>query len=100
MPVIQTSSLPTAHCRLLVIRVGALGDTLMVTPLLRALRNRWPEAEIDMLVSGLAAPLLKFNPRLANLFILRRRNWPLALSLEKRRFELKRVKSGNILAAC
>jgi heptosyltransferase I len=66
----------------------------MVTPLLRALRNRHPEAEIDMLVSSLAAPLLECNPHLANLFFLRSRNWPLALSPEKQRLK-RRLHARN-----
>jgi ADP-heptose:LPS heptosyltransferase len=57
----------------------------MVTPLLRALHKRHPEAEIDLLASSLAAPLLEFNPHIANLFSLHSRNWPLALSVEKQR---------------
>jgi ADP-heptose:LPS heptosyltransferase len=72
---------------ILVVRVGALGDTLMVTPLLRALRNRSPKAEIDMLASALAAPLLECNTRITRLFSLRGRNWPLALSPEKQRLQ-------------
>jgi len=69
--------------RILAIRVGALGDTLMVTPLLRALHRRHPDAEIDFLASSLAAPLLELNPNLTNLFFLRNRNWPMAMSPEK-----------------
>jgi ADP-heptose:LPS heptosyltransferase len=65
------------------VRVGALGDTLMVTPLLRALHKQHPEAEIDLLASSLAAPLLEFNPHITNLFSIYNRNWPLALSFEK-----------------
>jgi ADP-heptose:LPS heptosyltransferase len=57
----------------------------MVTPLLRALHKRHPEAEIDLLASSLAAPLLEFNPHIANLFSLHNRNWPLLLSIEKQR---------------
>jgi len=75
--------LPTIPYRLLVIRAGALGDTLMVTPLLRALHSRNPNAEIDLVVSSLAAPLLELNTHIKNLFSLRRRNWPLVLSPEK-----------------
>lgn len=71
--------------RILVVRVGALGDTLMVTPLLRLLHKRYPKAEVDLLSSALAAPLLELNPFLSNLFRLRGRNLPLVLSLEKRR---------------
>ncbi len=71
--------------RILVVRVGALGDTLMVTPLVRMLRERHPAAEVDFLCSDLAAPLLELNPGLSRLFALRHRNMPLPLSLEKRR---------------
>jgi ADP-heptose:LPS heptosyltransferase len=71
--------------RILVVRVGALGDTLMATPLIRMLHERYPQAEIDFLSSELAAPLLELNPHLAHLFRLRARNLPFVLSPEKRR---------------
>jgi ADP-heptose:LPS heptosyltransferase len=73
------------RARILVVRVGALGDTLMVTPLLRLLHKRHPEAEVDVLCSELAAPLLTYNPNLAHVFPLQGRNWPMAVSREKRR---------------
>ncbi|MBZ5497995.1 MAG: glycosyltransferase family 9 protein [Acidobacteriia bacterium] len=75
----------SGHARILVVRVGALGDTLMVTPLLRLLHERQPQAEIDFLCSDLAAPLLELNPYVSHLHRLRGRNLPLALSFEKRR---------------
>jgi heptosyltransferase II len=71
--------------RILIVRVGALGDTLMVTPLIRALHKCYPVAELDMLVSSLAEPLVEYNPHLSTIFPLRARNWPLSLSIEKRR---------------
>ncbi len=69
--------------RILVTRLGALGDTLMATPVVGALRAAHPEQEIDFLCSEAAAPLLRVNPRLNRVFALRMRNWPLALSPEK-----------------
>ena len=75
--------------RILVVRVGALGDTLMVTPLLRLLHERHPQAEIDFFCSRLAAPLLELNPHISGLFALHGRNWPLRLSLEKQRLVRK-----------
>ncbi len=71
--------------RILIVRVGALGDTLMATPLVRFLHKLHPRAEIDFLCSELAAPLLELNPGLAHLLPLKGRNTPLALSIEKRR---------------
>jgi ADP-heptose:LPS heptosyltransferase len=44
--------------RILVLRAGALGDTLMATPVVTALTERYPGASIDFLVSASAAPLL------------------------------------------
>jgi ADP-heptose:LPS heptosyltransferase len=75
----------TSPARILVIRVGALGDTLMVTPLLRLIRKQYPKTEIDALVSSLAAPLLEYNRHLSKIISLRGRNLPIALSLEKQR---------------
>jgi len=75
----------SAPRRLLVVRAGALGDTLMVTPLLRALRERFENAEIDVLCSRLAADILELSPGVARRFALRYRNLPYALSLEKRK---------------
>jgi ADP-heptose:LPS heptosyltransferase len=65
--------------------VGALGDTLMVTPLIRLLHRHHPKAAIDFLSSALAAPLLELNPYLSGLYGLRSRNFPLVFSPEKRR---------------
>jgi len=81
----ENQSVVAGAARILVVRVGALGDTLMATPLVHLLHRRHPEAEIDFLSSALAAPLLEPNPRLSRLYGLRGRNLPLALSPEKRR---------------
>ena len=69
--------------RLLVFRAGALGDTLMVTPLLRALSDAYPEGEIDVLASASAAPILEHHPLIRRLEILKWRNIPYLLSREK-----------------
>ncbi|MGH9321666.1 MAG: glycosyltransferase family 9 protein [Vicinamibacteria bacterium] len=69
--------------RLLVVRAGAIGDSLMVTPLLRALRRSFPGSEIDVWCSRPAAPLFELAPGLGRCFSLRFRNLPFALSLEK-----------------
>ncbi len=57
----------------------------MVTPLLRALREKFPSAEIDVLCSRLAADILELTPKVACRFALRYRNLPYALSLEKQK---------------
>jgi ADP-heptose:LPS heptosyltransferase len=71
--------------RILIVRAGALGDTLMTTPTIRALKQRDPQAEVDYLCSQSARPLLEENPGISRLFSLEHRNVPYFLSPEKHR---------------
>jgi heptosyltransferase-2 len=71
--------------RILLVRVGALGDTLMVTPAVRALKRSHPDDEVDFLCSESAAPLIELNPHISNLYRIRRRNLPYIISYEKQR---------------
>lgn len=70
---------------MLVVRAGALGDTLMATPVITALRRRYPQAEVDFLCSAVARPLLELHPGLSKIFDLKLRNVPYLVSAEKRR---------------
>lgn len=54
---------------ILVIRLGAMGDVLLISPALRALRSAFPEAEIDVLVKASFAPLLAQHPAIDRLHI-------------------------------
>lgn len=49
---------------ILVVRFSAIGDILLTTPLLRALRARHPEARITVLTKRRFAPLVSDNPNL------------------------------------
>jgi heptosyltransferase-1 len=71
--------------RILVVRAGALGDTLMATPVVPALAARHPGAAIDFLASAAAAPLVEGHPGVRRVYRLRWRNLPYALSIEQRR---------------
>ena len=70
---------------ILVVRAGALGDTLMATPVIRALGERYPDASLDVLCSSSARPLLELHPRVDRLFSLKWRNLPYVVSVEKLR---------------
>lgn len=50
--------------RVLLVKTHALGDILMVTPAIRLLRRRLPEAELFFLTGDSALPLLEGNPHL------------------------------------
>jgi len=58
---IQTLSNPK---KVLVIRFSSMGDILLVTPSIRALRNHFPDAEITMLVRSDFSDLVMRNPHL------------------------------------
>lgn len=84
--------------RILVVRAGALGDTLMVTPVLRALHQRFPDSEIDVVCSELGAPLLELAPGLGRLFPLKWRNLPYRVSPEKRQVVRELAERGYLYA--
>ena len=79
------TSVKETDVNILVVRAGALGDTLMATPVVRALGERYPDASIDVLCSDAAVVLLELHPRVDRLFSLKWRNLPYAISPEKRR---------------
>ena len=55
---------PTNPPNILVVRFSSIGDILLITPLLRALRERHPAARITVLTKRAYTPLLSDNPRL------------------------------------
>lgn len=61
--------------RILVIRLSALGDVVMSSGLIPALRTLYPDARIDWLTQAAAAPLLVHNPRLDEVLIWPRERW-------------------------
>ena len=50
---------------ILLVRFSAMGDTLLMTPLIRALRLRHPEAQITVVTREAYAPLFRHNPRVS-----------------------------------
>lgn len=59
-----TSSASPSPRSILVIKLCCIGDVLMATPTLRALRQRFPEAHIAMMVSSWAKVAVQNNPNL------------------------------------
>ncbi len=76
--------------RILVMRFRALGDVLLATPLLRALKKRWPEARLDYLVEENLAPLLAGSEDLDRLLPWPRKASPRWLSDLRWAFRLRR----------
>ncbi|MBB1125321.1 O-antigen ligase family protein [Thiospirillum jenense] len=60
-----------AHCRILLIRLSAIGDIVFATPLITSLRRAYPQAYLAWLVQPEYASLLKNHPDLNAVII-----WP------------------------
>jgi lipopolysaccharide heptosyltransferase II len=56
---------------ILVVRLRLIGDVVFTTPVIRALRQRHPDARIVYLVEGGAAPVVLTNPHLSEVIVAR-----------------------------
>lgn len=59
----------TRHNRILVIRTDRIGDVVLATPLLRGLRQTFPQAYIAALVAPYAKDVLAANPHLDDILV-------------------------------
>ena len=60
--------------KILLIRLSAIGDILLATPLLRALRTQFPEARLDFVVKAEFADVLRHHPAVDTLYELETKN--------------------------
>jgi heptosyltransferase-3 len=61
--------------RILIIQLRRIGDVLICTPAIRALRKRFPESIISFLTEKESEPILRFNPYLNDKIILDRKKY-------------------------
>lgn len=54
--------------KILVIRLSSLGDVLLTTPVLRALRKKYPSSQIDFLVKPQYKDAVEYNPNINQVF--------------------------------
>lgn len=66
--------------RILVIRRDNIGDLICTTPLLHAMRRRYPEGYIAVLASSYNAPVLAGNPDVDEVFVFLKRQQGLGLA--------------------
>jgi len=60
--------------RVLVVRLRSIGDTVLATPSLHALRRFLPHARIDVLLEDWVAPLLEGSTEVDNVLTVRRKS--------------------------
>lgn len=81
---------------ILLIRLRLIGDVVFTTPIIRALRRRFPDARLSYLVESHAASVVSGNPHLDEVIVVPRsrglqrvvEDVRLALELRRRRFDL------------
>ena len=59
--------------KILLVRLRLIGDVVLTTPLLRALKRRYPAAQLTYLVEPAAAPVVRGNPHLATVVLVPKR---------------------------
>ena len=82
--------------RILIVRTDRIGDVLLSTPVIKALRQKYPQAYISMMVAPLARDIVEGNPYLDEVIIydkdIKHRSWMRSLKfssrLKKRKFDL------------
>ncbi|HEX8285600.1 MAG TPA: glycosyltransferase family 9 protein [Pyrinomonadaceae bacterium] len=70
--------------RVLVVRLRSIGDTVLATPSLRALRRFLPHARIDVLLEDWVAPLLEGYREVDRVLTVRRKSQPSRLAVARR----------------
>jgi len=58
---------PTNPKSILIIRLSSLGDIVILTPLFRSLREKYPEARIDFVTKNEFVSLVSGNPNISNI---------------------------------
>ena len=99
-PAIQLPDYPITRlpdsARILLVRLRLIGDVILTTPAIRALRNTYPQARLSYLVEPLSAPVVARNPHLDEVIVAAAADAPrrlrddvtLGLDLRRRRFDL------------
>lgn len=82
--------------KILIIDLAFIGDVILATPVTRAIKAQWPQAELTMLTVPLTAPVAQMNPYVDKTIIYDKRGqhkglfgmWNMARELKKHKFDL------------
>ena len=89
--------------RVLIVRLGSLGDLVHTLPALAELRDAWPDAEIDWVVEQVHADFLALVPNLSQVVVLGERTaagwWEVIRTLRARKYDIAIDLQGLIKSA-
>lgn len=76
-----------AAMKVLVLRFSSIGDIVLTTPVLRCIKQQFPDTEIHYATKRAFAPVLSQNPHITKLHLLEGSLWALAKSLREEEFD-------------
>lgn len=83
--------MPEGLRRILIIKLRYIGDVVLATPVLRALRDRFPDARLSMVVNPGTEDVIKWNPDLNEALVVAREELSAQLQflreIRRRRFD-------------
>jgi heptosyltransferase-1 len=89
--------------RVLIVRLGSLGDLVHALPAVAAVRRVWPDAQIDWLVEPAHADLLRLVPALSNVIVLKSKTirgwWATRAQLRAARYDIAIDLQGLVKSA-
>ncbi len=92
-----------APTRILIVRLGSLGDLIHTLPAVAALRDAWKDTEIDWVVERAHAELLALVPTLSRVIVLGDRTaggwWSVRRTLRARRYDVAMDLQGLVKSA-
>ncbi len=91
---------PDSEIRILVVRLGAIGDVLMTSPVAQVLRESFPRAHLAWLVEPLSASLVRANPYVDEVIVVEQMpRWERQLREAKFRTFLREVRDFPVSCA-
>lgn len=90
--------------RILIVKLSAIGDCLMTTPTLAALRHGLPGAEIDWVVHPLSMPVVRGQADVRQMHVLPRKQlwkhiWSVARALRREKYDIVIDQQGLLKSA-
>ena len=60
--------------KILIIRFSSFGDVLLTTPVIRKIKEKYPDSEIDFIVYEGFSEAVSLNPEIRNLILSKKEN--------------------------